>query len=145
MHGREPSETHDDAYAATAYDLLQLFTQTKAALKHFKVFKGFTADPGHKARAKSPIITLRAHWNAADSARGVFGVQGLHDDINQLAVMLRRVYLTVTDIDVVEWYPSILDLQNHYIDLDLLRFGVGRVLVHTQRGPTPKNIFEMSV
>lgn len=142
MHGREPSETRDDVYATTAYELLQLFTQTKAALKHFKVFKGFTADPGHKAKSRNPNITLRVHWDAADSARGVFGVQALHEDLGTLSTMLRRVYLTITDIDVAEWYPSVRDLENRYVDLDILRFGVGRVLIHSQRGHSPQNVFE---
>lgn len=143
MPGREPSEARGDSYASTAFELLQLFTQTKAPLKLFKVFKGFTVDPGRKSRSNNPYIVLRVHWNAADSARGVFGVQAMHDDLAVLAVQLRRVYLTITDMDVGEWYPSILDLQNHYIDLNLQRFGVGRVLIHTQRGPAVKNMFEM--
>ena len=142
--GHEPSETHGDSYASNAYELLQLFTQTKAVLKSFKVFKGFTADPLHRFKAKSPSITLRIHWNATDSARGVFGVQGMHEDLVQLSAMLRRVYLTITGTDVSDWYPSLQDLQNHYIDLELLRFGVGRILIHAQRGHSPRNLFELA-
>lgn len=145
MHGREPSESCGDVYASTARELLQLLTQTKAALKYFKVFKGFTTDPFHNASARSKNITLRVHWDAADSARGVFGVQDLHKDLVTLSAMLHRVYLAITGFDVDEWYPSIKDLENRYIDLDILRFGVGRILIHSQRGHTPQNIFEAAV
>lgn len=131
-------------WAVTVQDLLRLVTQTRDILPEFGMIKWLRED--HTASPTARVVGLRVHLKDHSYNSGVVGSQTLHNDVQILSGMLRKVHLEICNVDVEDWYPGLDDLRNRVFDLEVRKIpghAKDKVLLHNERpdpgDPVPVN------
>ena len=137
---RQPAKT----WAVTVSDLVKLVTQTRDILPEFSMIRWLKEDS--TARPNAPTVRVRVHLDDSSYSKGVIGSQLIHNDVQILSGMLRKVHLEICNIDVDDWYPGLDNLRSRMVELEVRKIPGhlrDRVLLHVERpelgDPVPVN------